>query len=63
VVALSLAIGDVSTVLALAANVVIAIGLSPSVWLARRVPVWRWPAYGVVVGLPVAWIALLFTLL
>ena len=63
VVTLSLALGQASRWLALIANVVIALGLAPSVWLARRVPVWRWVAYGVVAGIVVAWIALLFTAL
>lgn len=63
VVALSVALGDASRWLAVAANVVIGIGLAPSVWLARRTPVWRWVAYGVVVGLGFAWVALLFSLL
>lgn len=63
VVALSVALGDASRWLAVAANVVIGIGLAPSVWLARRTPVWRWVAYGVVVGLGFAWLALLFSLL
>jgi hypothetical protein len=63
VVALSLALGAASNWLALIANVVIALGLAPSVWLARRTPVWRWVAYGVVAGIVIAWIALLFTAL
>jgi hypothetical protein len=63
VVALSLALGAASNWLALIANVVIALGLAPSVWLARRAPVWRWVAYGVVAGIVIAWIALLFTAL
>ncbi|HEY0805695.1 MAG TPA: DUF2537 domain-containing protein, partial [Pseudonocardiaceae bacterium] len=63
VVTLSLALGAASDWLALIANVVIALGLAPSVWLARRAPVWRWVAYGVVAGIVVAWIALLFTAL
>ncbi|HEY3606905.1 MAG TPA: DUF2537 domain-containing protein, partial [Pseudonocardiaceae bacterium] len=57
VVALSLALGAASDWLALIANVVIALGLAPSVWLARRTPIWRWVAYGVVGGIVVAWIA------
>lgn len=61
VVTLSLALGAANRWLPLIANVVIAIGLAPSVWLARRAPVWRWVAYGVVGGIGVAWIALLFT--
>lgn len=62
VVALSLALGEASRWLALIANLVIAVGLAPSVWLARNALVWRWVAYGVVAGIGVAWIALLFTL-
>ncbi len=63
VVTLSLALGAASDWLALIANAVIALGLAPSVWLARRAPVWRWVAYGVVAGIVVAWITLLFTAL
>jgi Protein of unknown function (DUF2537) len=63
VVALSLALGGASRWLALAANLVIGIGLAPSVWLGRRALVWRWVAYGVVAGIITAWIALLFTAL
>ena len=61
VITLSLALGAANRWLPLIANVVIAIGLAPSVWLARRAPVWRWVALGVVGGIVVAWIALLFT--
>ena len=49
--------------LPLIANVVIAVGLAPSVWLARHAPGWRWVAFGVVGGIGVAWVALLFTAL
>lgn len=63
VVTLSLALGEASRWLALIANLVIALGLAPSVWLARRAPVWRWVAFGVVAGIVIAWIALLFTAL
>lgn len=61
VVTLSLALGAANRWLPLIANVVIAIGLAPSVWLARNALVWRWVAYGVVGGILVAWVALLFT--
>lgn len=61
VVTLSLALGQANRWLPLTANVVIALGLAPSVWLARRAPVWRWVAFGVIGGIVVAWIALLFT--
>lgn len=63
VITLSLALGAANRWLPLIANVVIAVGLAPSVWLARRALVWRWIAFGVVVGIVVAWIALLFTAL
>lgn len=63
VVTLSLALGAANRWLPLIANVVIAVGLAPSVWLARKTPVWRWVAFGVVTGIVVAWIALLFTAL
>lgn len=63
VITLSLALGAANRWLPLIANVVIAIGLAPSVWMARQVPVWRWIAFGVVGGIVVAWIALLFTAL
>jgi hypothetical protein len=63
VITLSLALGAANRWLPLIANIVIAIGLAPSVWLARRALVWRWVAYGVVAGIVVAWIALLFTAL
>ncbi|SDH00999.1 Protein of unknown function [Lentzea fradiae] len=63
VVSLSLGLGETSRWLALVANVLVVGGLAPSVWLGRNVPVWRWVAYGVVAGVLVAWLALIFTLL
>ncbi|MGW6447681.1 DUF2537 domain-containing protein [Lentzea sp. NPDC055074] len=63
VVSLSLGLGETSRWLALVANVLVVGGLAPSVWLGRRVPVWRWVAYGVVTGVIVAWLALILTLL
>ncbi|MCO1578274.1 DUF2537 domain-containing protein [Crossiella sp. SN42] len=62
-VALSQGLSQASPLLAFGANIVIAGGLAPSVWLARRTPVWRWVAYGVVTGIGVAWLALLLSLL
>ncbi|GAB2873389.1 DUF2537 domain-containing protein [Lentzea nigeriaca] len=63
VVSLSLGLGETSRWLALVANVLVVGGLAPSVWLGRKVPVWRWVAYGVVTGILVAWLALILTLL
>jgi hypothetical protein len=63
VVSLSLGLGETSRWLALVANVLVVGGLAPSVWLGRRVPVWRWVAYGVVTGVLVAWLVLILTLL
>jgi hypothetical protein len=63
VVALSRGLGETSRWLALVANVLLVVGLLPSVWLVRRTPVWRWMALGVVAGLAAAWFALLLTLL
>jgi hypothetical protein len=63
VASLSFALAQASVWLALVANVVIIGGLSPSVWLARDVPVWRWVALGVASGLVLAWSALLLSLL
>lgn len=63
VVSLSLGLGETSRWLALIANVLVVGGLAPSVWLGRRVPVWRWVSYGVVTGVLVAWVVLILTLL
>jgi hypothetical protein len=45
------------------ANLLVGIGLAPSVWLLRRTPLWRWPALGVAVGLVVSWVVLLLAML
>jgi hypothetical protein len=45
------------------ANLLVGLGLSPSLWLVRRTPFWRWPALGATVGLGVAWVVLLLGLL
>ncbi|MEJ2853849.1 MULTISPECIES: DUF2537 domain-containing protein [unclassified Saccharothrix] len=63
VVTLSLGLGETSSWLALLANVLVVGGIAPSVWLARKVMVWRWVAYGVVAGVLLAWFALITTLL
>ena len=63
VVGLSVGLGATNRWLSLVANVVIVVGLAPSVWLTRRVPVWRWVSYGIVAGIIIGWIGLLFTAL
>ncbi|MEU4763495.1 DUF2537 domain-containing protein [Actinosynnema sp. NPDC023794] len=60
---LSVGLGETSQWLALLANVLVVGGITPSVWLARKVPVWRWVAYGVVAGVLAAWLSLLLTTL
>lgn len=46
-----------------AANVVVAAGLAPSMWLTREIPIWRWVAYGAAGGILLTWAALLLSLL
>ncbi|GGM74848.1 hypothetical protein GCM10012275_51940 [Longimycelium tulufanense] len=62
-VVLSLGLADAAWWLAVLANLVIAGGLAPSVWIARHTPVWRWLAYGVMAGIGTAWFGLLLRLL
>ncbi|PZS18212.1 MAG: hypothetical protein DLM60_12355 [Pseudonocardiales bacterium] len=45
------------------ANVLLAAGLTPSLWLGRTTPIWRWVAYGAAAGIIATWIALLLSLL
>ena len=45
------------------ANLLVTAGTIPSLWLARDVPFWRWPAYGAAAGLAAAWVVMLFGLL
>ncbi|MGH3889658.1 MAG: DUF2537 domain-containing protein [Pseudonocardiaceae bacterium] len=45
------------------ANLLVAAGLAPSMWLARATPIWRWVAYGAAAGVLLTWIALLLSLL
>lgn len=41
------------------ANLLVGLGMAPSLYLLRAVPFWRWPALGSAVGLAVAWVVLL----
>ncbi|GGL88681.1 DUF2537 domain-containing protein [Nakamurella endophytica] len=45
----------------LAVNLVVAAGLAPAVWLSRGLPVLRWVAAGVVLGIVLGWVAALFS--
>ncbi|GAB3870099.1 DUF2537 domain-containing protein [Kibdelosporangium lantanae] len=63
VLTLAVTLSETGWVLALGANIVVTAGLAPSVWLARRVVVWRWVALGVASGLALGWIGLIFVLL
>jgi hypothetical protein len=62
VVTLAATLAETYSLLALASNVVVTGGLLPSLWLIKRQPIWRWVAYGVAVGLGLAWLALPFVL-
>lgn len=62
-VVVSIGLAEVSLLLAAAVNIAVAAGFAPSVWLGRRVPVWRWVALGTAGGIVVAWFALLLGLL
>lgn len=58
-ITLSRAFGEAFGVLWVPANLMVALGLAPSLWLLRRVRFWRWSALGVAVGLGIAWLVLL----
>ena len=45
------------------ANLLVTAGTVPSLWLAREVPFWRWPAFGAAGGLVAAWVVMLLALL
>jgi hypothetical protein len=62
-VALSSAFAEAFGLLWVPANVLVALGLAPSLHLLRHARFWRWPALGAAAGLAVAWVVLLFGLL
>ncbi|GAA4612164.1 DUF2537 domain-containing protein [Saccharopolyspora hordei] len=62
-VVVTLGLADVSGVLATVVNLAVAAGFAPSIWLGRRIAVWRWVAYGTAAGIVLAWLALLLSLL
>jgi hypothetical protein len=45
------------------ANLLVTIGTTPSLWMAREVQFWRWPAFGAAAGLIMAWTIMLLGLL
>ncbi|RLK59672.1 DUF2537 domain-containing protein [Actinokineospora cianjurensis] len=60
VITLALTLKETNPLLAVASNLVISAGLLPSVWLARKVPTWRWVAVGVAAGIVLGWLTLPF---
>ncbi len=60
---LSQALAPTSRGLVVLANLLVAAGLAPSIWLTRHTPTWRWPAYGAAAGIVLTWLALLLSLL
>lgn len=49
--------------IALGATVVFSVGIMPSLWIGRKVPVVRWLSFGTAAGLALTWFGLLFVLL
>jgi hypothetical protein len=45
------------------ANLLVGLGLAPTLFLVRRTPFWRWPALGTAAGLAVTWVVMLVGLL
>ncbi|HEY0638526.1 MAG TPA: DUF2537 domain-containing protein [Pseudonocardiaceae bacterium] len=50
-------LADVTWLLGALGLIVVTAGLAPSIWLARRTPLWRWVSYGVAGGIVLSWIA------
>jgi hypothetical protein len=53
---LSIGLADIPW-LAVSANVLVAAGLAPALWLSRHLPVLRWISGGAAVGVLIGWIA------
>ncbi|MEU6128345.1 DUF2537 domain-containing protein [Saccharopolyspora sp. NPDC047091] len=62
-VVVSRGLGEVNLLLAVLVNVVVVGGFAPSIWIGRRLPVWRWVAFGAAAGVVLAWLSLLLSLL
>jgi hypothetical protein len=63
VLTLAVTLEVTNPLLAVGSNVVVTVGLLPSVWLVRHTPIWRWIALGVACAIGVAWLALPFIVL
>ncbi len=61
--ALSQGLATVGVWLVVLANLLVAAGLAPSMWLTRATPIWRWVTYGAAAGIVLTWLALLLALL
>jgi hypothetical protein len=62
-VALCRAFAEAFGLLWIPANLLVGLGLAPSLWLLRSTPLWRWLALGATVGLGVSWVVLLLAML
>jgi hypothetical protein len=62
-IVLATAFGGAFGLLWVPANLLVTAGTMPSLWLAREVPFWRWPAFGAAAGLAAAWVVMLLGLL
>ncbi|MBM7771616.1 hypothetical protein JOD54_001820 [Actinokineospora baliensis] len=60
IITLAVTLYETTPLLAVASNLVVSAGLLPSVWLARKVPTWRWVAVGVAGGIALGWLTLPF---
>jgi Protein of unknown function (DUF2537) len=62
-IVLSTAFAEAFGLLWVPANLLVGLGLTPSLYLLRHTPFWRWPAIGAAAGLVAAWVVLLLGLL
>lgn len=52
------ALADINVLLAIGINLIVVGGGAPTVLRWRKIPVWRWPVYGVCVGAVISFVAL-----